>query len=952
MSDVGQVLIDMQAAGLPSPPNDVLITDGKIHKYGKGKKAWYALRELTLRSGQRVLTGAFGLWQGNDSGEIKVRSNMSSLSKEDIADYHRKQRESATKEREDKRRAAQLAANRAQEQWNEADGVPLQHPYLERKQITPEAVRVSEDGLLLIPAWRDGQLVAVNKIDEAGGKRFNFGSDTIGASLTLGTLAGAAVIGVGEGYATSRTIRMLSFPADFPVEVAFTAGNIVPVALRLRKAHPDAHLLFFADDDYLVEPQFIAYLAKNFNVLVAVAVDGETHVVHADDGEMVEVMARWMTDAQGVEFISADVRKGRVSRTPKFENAGVSRCRAAAAAVGNASVMVPVFADRGGRKISDINDLAVEESFDIAAAQIGVAILAAKQPKPDFPVMPAALAATPIDLDLSGEGGAVEYPLPPAAEQPDFALSTPAAAPAAVLDLSVLFAEGVVAESPPPPVAEQPAGRSADGAEAAPASGPSLAAVLEVPFNGERPPEPVLDAGEAVAGGEGGGESGQKEKPKKVYGQAHWDQVDWVLRNFILVYGEDLVWDVGQRMLMKTSSMRTIVANSDVMKFWSGDARCWVLKKNIVFDPRDMPSPASSGATATVNLFNGWRMKPKRGTCLQIQTLIAHLCDGNDELVTWVERWLAYPLRNRGAKMETSIIMHGDEGSGKNFFFEKVIKKIYGEYGYVIGNAQLESQFNDWASMKLFMVADEVVTRSELKHMKGKLKYLVSGDMIIINPKGLPEHGEANHMNFVFLSNELQPLALDKTDRRYLVIWTPPALGREFYVEVAKEIEAGGIEAYFHYLMHELDMGDFDEHSKPLYTDAKDDLIEKSLTPAERFYRDWSRGFLPLPFITCGATQLYDAYKVWCDKSGESKYISQTIFSPTVLRYAGDALEKRVIKYDLGHVVKQRNVFLCGVKPEGKTLSDWVADASALFEKQLGAYRSRSTANVEGEPIT
>lgn len=140
-----------------------------------------------------------------------------------------------------------------------------------------------------------------------------------------------------------------------------------------------------------------------------------------------------------------------------------------------------------------------------------------------------------------------------------------------------------------------------------------------------------------------------------------------------------------------------------------------MLKKNIVFDPTETPSPAERGPTATVNLFSGWKMTPKEGNCIQIKTLLLHLVDGNDDMFTWIARWLAYPLRNPGAKMETSIIMHGDEGSGKNFFFEKVIKAIYGEYGYVIGNQQLEAPFNDWASMKLFMVADEVVSRSTTK---------------------------------------------------------------------------------------------------------------------------------------------------------------------------------------------------------------------------------------------
>ncbi len=450
----------------------------------------------------------------------------------------------------------------------------------------------------------------------------------------------------------------------------------------------------------------------------------------------------------------------------------------------------------------------------------------------------------------------------------------------------------------------------------------------------------------ARGGGEGGRKAG-KEKPKKVYGADHWDQVADVLENFILIYGEDLVWDCRQRMLMKLSSMRTIVANSDVMKFWGGEARKWVLKKNIVFDPRETPSPATSGPTATVNLFSGWKMRPKKGDSTQIQVLLAHLCDGKEELQMWILRWLAYPLRFPGAKMETSIIMHGDEGSGKNFFFEKVVKAIYGEYGYVIGNAQLESNFNDWASMKLFMVADEVVTRSELKQMKGKLKYLVSGDTVIVNPKGLPEHSEANQMNFVFLSNELQPLALDKTDRRYLVVWTPPALSREFYVGVANEISAGGIEAFYHYLVHELDMGDFNEHTKPLYNEAKDKLIEKSLMPAERFYREWVAGLLPIPFVTCSAIRLYEVFKVWCGRSGESKYTSQTMFSPAVERYAGGALKSHPIKYELASDVKQRIVFLVGDKPEGKTLREWAESTAGVFEAGFRTYRKHGMDDVD-----
>jgi phage/plasmid primase-like uncharacterized protein len=917
----------MAEYGLPALPANHPIVNGKFQRFGPQKKGWYILRELKLDSGLTVVTGAFGHFQGENRNTVPVKVDTSSMSAEDRAEYARQQRAAEKAEEEKREKAAHLAAGRARDQWRKAEGIPVVHPYLARKQVPAEGLRVGLDGRLLIPLVRNGQLLGVQKIDAAGEKMLNKGMDAIGVAHVLGTLAGAPVIAVGEGYATCASARLSLAPGyDLPVVVALNAGNLVHVAKALRQRYPHAHLLLLADDDYLLTERYAERLQEDFRVSVPVPIDGATHRVTNDAGEPVEVMARWRKDAQGIEYIEADIRMGRIVRTPTFTNAGVASCHAAAAAVGNASVAVPLFSiDRAGRKITDWNDLHIEEGLDKVAAQLGVSLLAAEQRNSCSP--------TPTPAQAAAHDEQPGNILPFAAKQRNPSPSLPPSAEAA----------GVPPQAPPAPqAAKQPRASANEG--------------ISPDFNerfGDDLPQGRSPAGGASREGAGGGDQGdqgdegaaRKEKPKKVYGQAHWDAVDDVLENFILIYGEDLVWDCRQRMLMKVSAMRMIVANNDVMKFWSGDARKWVLKKNIVFDPTEAPSPDESGPTATVNLFSGWKMKPKKGNCMQIRVLLSHLCDGNEDLETWILRWLAYPLRNPGAKMETSIIMHGDEGSGKNFFFEKVVKAIYGEYGYVIGNAQLESNFNDWASMKLFMVADEVVTRAELKQMKGKLKYLVAGDTVIVNPKGLPEHAEKNQMNFVFLSNELQPLALDKTDRRYLVVWTPPALGADFYKGVWKEIEAGGIEAFYHYLVHELDMGDFNEHTKPLYNEAKDNLIEKSLAPAERFYREWSRGLLPLPFFTCGVKQLYEAFQVWCSRSGESRYTSETIFSPSVERYAGDALRKKAILYEYGEKVKQRMVFLVGDHPPGQTLREWAESACALFEKDLKAYRHR------GEPV-
>lgn len=65
--------------------------------------------------------------------------------------------------------------------------------------------------------------------------------------------------------------------------------------------------------------------------------------------------------------------------------------------------------------------------------------------------------------------------------------------------------------------------------------------------------------------------------------------------------------------------------------------------------------------------------------CGNIMTLLAHLCDMDDELQLWVLRWLAYPLRNPGARMSTALVLNGGQGSGKSLFLNFVVAELYGD---------------------------------------------------------------------------------------------------------------------------------------------------------------------------------------------------------------------------------------------------------------------------------
>lgn len=697
--------------------------------------------------------------------------------------------ERAAKAEKDRLARAEAAANRAQSQWRMA-AIEGASPYLERKQVQAEACRFLPDGGVIVPMLR-------YDFD----KPVMVGKQAIAADGTKKYSGGMDKHGA--------ACRLGEVPTDGDV---LLMGEGYATGLSVRMAVQHRHPFFVAFD-----ASGLLAVAK----ILRVAYPSSPILFCADDD--------YLTGGKGLE-----------------------KAQAAAAEVGNASVLLPTFSaprrasksDESLPMLTDFNDLHVAESLDMVAAQISKAI------------------------DVA----------PPTSHPPALTL----------------------VKNSPAPLPDRPESASTEtGADAA---------------------------------GKGNGE-GRQKKPRKEYPQSHWDTVNYLIDNFVLIYGDDTAWDRQNRMIIKIAHLR-LAYTSDAVKFWLNNPdRRMVNKDCVVFDPTGKADPDE-----TVNLYHGFGMSPKPGKCERILELLHHLCGGDAEVMAWVLRWIAYPLQNKGAKMRTSIIIHGDEGSGKNLFWENVVRRIYGEYGGVIGNAQIESQFNEWASKKLFFVADEVVTRNELRQLKGKLKHMVTGETIMINPKGFTERAEANHMNFVFLSNELQPLALDKTDRRYLVLWTPPNREPEFYKSVADEINSGGVEAFYDYCM-KVPVGDFNEHTKPLVTEAKTKLIGLGLSPPEKFYREWAGGFLPLPYMCCSAMQLYLGFCRWCHLNGERFPMTQTMFGRTIDRVGFGEVRRAIIKYDLGSDVKQRTAYLVGEQPADKSRTQWVEDASSIFEAQLKKYR-------------
>lgn len=218
--------------------------------------------------------------------------------------------------------------------------------------------------------------------------------------------------------------------------------------------------------------------------------------------------------------------------------------------------------------------------------------------------------------------------------------------------------------------------------------------------------------------------------------------------------------------------------------------------------------------------------------------------------------------------MHTALLVFGErEGTGKSIFFNAVAK-IYGRYSASIDQSAVQSEFNDWASQKLFIICEEVVTNQDRRNLKGALKNYITKETNRINSKGMKERYEENKANYVFLSNEQVPVLLEDKDRRYQAIRFETYSDQDYFRALANEIENGGVEAFYGFLLN-YKIENFGPSTRPIETAAYQDLKRMSVDSSTRFLIDWLEGNTSFPVTAAVLEDLYDAYQQWCKASGE-----------------------------------------------------------------------------------
>jgi hypothetical protein len=218
-----------------------------------------------------------------------------------------------------------------------------------------------------------------------------------------------------------------------------------------------------------------------------------------------------------------------------------------------------------------------------------------------------------------------------------------------------------------------------------------------------------------------------------------------------------------------------------------------------------------------LNMWQSWGCEPKEGTCdLWIKFVEEIICQNDRELFDYILMYFAHMVQRPREMPETSIVLRGEQGVGKNTFFE-VIGAIVGKAHYIMLSSmqQIVGRFSGHLCDVLFVACNEGVWGGN-REAHGMLKSMITDAYQPMERKGKDIVMVQNFKRVLFSTNENWAVPRDMDDRRHIICDVSPKRKNDYpyWAAIRQEMQNGGVEALFH-MLKTLDLGDWHPREIP-----------------------------------------------------------------------------------------------------------------------------------------
>lgn len=318
------------------------------------------------------------------------------------------------------------------------------------------------------------------------------------------------------------------------------------------------------------------------------------------------------------------------------------------------------------------------------------------------------------------------------------------------------------------------------------------------------------------------------------------------------------------------------------------------------------------------NMFSGLEIEKVRSKDTHsfdyiLETIKLNAGD-NDDMYEYLVNYLAHLVQKPGILPQVSIVVVGEQGTGKSSLWENLGDKLLGKrYSLQSSNADdIIGKFNINKN-KLLVVMEETEAKNTFESCS-QIKTLITQPTKYFENKGKDKFNVRNCGRYIFISNSQTPVKIEQSDRRFVVTECSNRhiQDRAFFNKVNEEWnDPLAVRGFYDFLMKK-DISNYDPVHDRVISEVYEDMKSVSIPTIARWlenkyytYNNQLESENPTwasLLKTRKATELFKSYKKWMEKSGyKTDGINPTRFGRDIKRYKGIEVTRtnKGVIYDL-----------------------------------------------------
>jgi len=215
------------------------------------------------------------------------------------------------------------------------------------------------------------------------------------------------------------------------------------------------------------------------------------------------------------------------------------------------------------------------------------------------------------------------------------------------------------------------------------------------------------------------------------------------------------------------------------------------------------------------------------------------LTDFHEESTEYLLNYLAHSLQKTTELPQSVIVIKSREGMGKDCLLDFMARILGNEFFLRTSNLEeVFGQFNSGMRNNIFLQLNEVGEKDGFLR-QNRIKDLSTVKFNNINTKGLPSYSQTNYTRMFIFSNDMNPIAMPKDGRRYVVFQpTRPRPSREYFNDLYEIINDDSKMYHIAQFLLNRDISSFDPKNRVI-TKAYEEMRTDNIDPVFYFMKEF-----------------------------------------------------------------------------------------------------------------